>query len=102
MRLARSFKKRGIPAYISEGVSLIGGGSLPGKTLPTYLLGLKIEKDVAELDKRLRLSDPAVLGRVKDGHLFFDPRTIEPHYDKKLVELIQSAFYQKYNEEEVR
>lgn len=102
MRLARSLKKRGIPAYISEGVSLIGGGSLPGKTLPTYLLGLKIEKDVAELDKRLRLSDPAVLGRVKDGHLFFDPRTIEPHYDKKLVELIQSAFYQKYNEEEVR
>ena len=102
MRLARSLKKRGIPAFVCEGVSLIGGGSLPGKTLPTYLLSLKIEEDAAELDKRLRLSNPAVLGRVKEGHLFFDPRTIEPYYDKKLVELIQSAFYQKYNEEEVR
>lgn len=102
LSLARGLKKKGIPANVSEGISLIGGGSLPGKTLPTYLLDIKIEENAAALDKRLRLSNPAVLGRIKEGHLLFDPRTVEPRYDKKLIELISSAFYQKYGEEEVR
>ncbi len=93
--LARSLRKRGISAQVIEGVSLVGGGSLPGKTLPTYLLGIKTEESIDELDLRLRLSHPAVLGRVKDNCLFFDPRTIEPQFDKKLIEIISSAFYQK-------
>ncbi|MDD3656953.1 MAG: L-seryl-tRNA(Sec) selenium transferase [Atribacterota bacterium] len=93
--LAQSLRKRGIPAQVIEGVSLIGGGSLPGKTLPTYLLSIKTEGNIDELDQRLRLSRPAVLGRVKDNCLFFDPRTIESQFDKKLIELISSAFYQK-------
>ncbi len=93
--LARRLRNEGIPASVIEGVSLIGGGSLPGKTLPTYLLGIKTEGSIEELDRNLRLSHPAVLGRVKDDYLFFDPRTIEPCFDKKLTELIISAFYRK-------
>ncbi len=93
--LARSLKKRGIPAQVVEGVSLVGGGSLPGKTLPTYLLSIKSEGNVEHFDRRLRLSYPAVLGRIKDNYLFFDPRTIEPQFDKKLIELILSAYWEK-------
>lgn len=93
--LARRLAKRGIPAQVVEGVSLIGGGSLPGKTLPTFLLGIKTKGNVEELDRRLRLSYPAVLGRVKDNCLLFDPRTIEPQFDKKLVELISAAYFKE-------
>ena len=93
--IARSLKKRGIPSQVSEGVSLVGGGSLPGKNLPTFLVSIEIEGNIDELDRKLRMSNPAVLGRVKDNYLFFDPRTIEPSSDKKLVELISAAFYQK-------
>lgn len=93
--LARSLRKIGIPATCWEGVSLVGGGSLPDKTLPTYLLAIKTEGNIEELDRKLRLSNPAILGRIKDNYLLFDPRTIEPQYDKKLVEQISSAFLQK-------
>lgn len=93
--LSRSLSKTGIPATCWEGVSLVGGGSLPGKTLPTCLLAIKTEGNIEELDRKLRLSNPAVLGRIKDNYLLFDPRTIEPQYDKKLVEQISSAFLQK-------
>jgi L-seryl-tRNA(Ser) seleniumtransferase len=93
--LARNLKKRGIPVQVSEGVSLVGGGALPGKNLPTFLLSIENEGNIEELDRRLRMSHPAVLGRVKDNSLFFDPRTIEPGSDKELIELITAAFYQK-------
>ncbi len=93
--LARNLKKRGIPVRISEGTSLVGGGSLPGKSLPTYLISVETEGNIEELDRKLRMSYPAVLGRVKDNNLFFDPRTIDPSSDKELIELISAAFYQK-------
>mgnify|MGYP006289245275 CR=1 FL=1 len=90
--LARRLKRRGIEVSCKEGVSLVGGGSLPGKTLPTRLLQLMSSKSIIEVDRRLRLSYPSVLGRIKDDHLIFDPRTIEPHYDKQFIALICSAF----------
>ena len=93
--LARNLKKRGIPVRISEGTSLVGGGSLHGKSLPTYLISVETEGNIDELDSKLRMSYPAVLGRVKDNNLFFDPRTIDPSSDKELIELKSAAFYQK-------
>lgn len=96
--LARALRKRGIPAQVSQGLSLVGGGSLPGKTMPTYLVSIETERNVDQLDRRLRMSNPAVLGRVKDSQLIFDPRTIEPKFDKKIIELISAAFYQEYKQ----
>lgn len=93
--LARRLRQKGITVACQDGVSVVGGGSLPGKTLMTRLLTIKPESNLEELDQRLRLSNPAVLGRIKDGYLFLDPRTIEPQYDKKLVELIDIAFHRK-------
>lgn len=90
--LARRLKEKGISAGCQDGLSLVGGGSLPGKTLPTRLLYIESGGNIEELDKRLRLSCPALLGRIKDGYLVFDPRTIEPRHEKKLIELICSAF----------
>jgi len=93
--LARRLRQKRIAAACQDGVSVVGGGSLPGKTLMTRLLMIKSESNVEELDQTLRLSNPAVLGRIKDGYLILDPRTIEPQYDKKLVELIDIAFHRK-------
>lgn len=97
--LARSLKKKGIPAEVTEDVSLIGGGALPGKTLPTYLIRIKVDNNIDELDLKLRMSYPAVLGRVKENYLFFDPRTIDPGSDKKLVEIIAIAFTEYIEEQ---
>lgn len=93
--LASQLQQKGIVATCQDGFSVIGGGSLPGKTLMTRLLTIKSEGKIEELDQRLRLSNPAVLGRIKEGYLVLDPRTIEPHYDKQLAELICHAFQWK-------
>jgi L-seryl-tRNA(Ser) seleniumtransferase len=90
--LARQLRQKGITATCQDGISVVGGGSLPGKTLQTRLLTIQSEGNIEALDQRLRLSNPAVLGRIKDDCLFLDPRTIEPQYDKQLVELICHAF----------
>jgi len=96
--LARKLNKRAVSVSCQDGFSVVGGGSLPGKTLPTRLLCIEYKGSIEALDQRLRLSTPAVLGRMKDGYLFLDPRTIEPRHDKKLIELICSAYQ---NEDEV-
>jgi L-seryl-tRNA(Ser) seleniumtransferase len=57
------------------GLSTIGGGSLPGETLPTTLLALTLpspEKFLA----RLRESNPPIIARIEDDRVLLDPRTV--------------------------
>jgi L-seryl-tRNA(Ser) seleniumtransferase len=66
-----------LKAVIEDGISEIGGGSLPGESLPTKLVALKPEGISAEeLGRRLRLSDPAVFGRIESDRLLLDLRTV--------------------------
>ena len=51
---------RRIPARMQRGESTVGGGSLPGETLPTMLLALdaaNVPLPLDELAKRLRLRE---------------------------------------------
>ena len=91
-KLARSLKQKGFTVTCHDGMSLVGGGSLPGKRLPTRLLYIESKGNIEKPEQKLRLSYPAVLGRIKDGYLILDPRTIEPQYDKKLVNLLYLVF----------
>ncbi|NPV77065.1 MAG: L-seryl-tRNA(Sec) selenium transferase [Anaerolineae bacterium] len=75
---------------IIEGFSTIGGGSLPGETLPTYLFALKIEQPNQFL-KRLRSANPPIIARVQDEYVVFDPRTILPDQDGALLVGLQNA-----------
>ena len=55
----------------------IGGGSLPGETLPSF--GLAVAARSADrLLAALRGGDPAVLGRIEDGRVVLDLRTVDP------------------------
>jgi L-seryl-tRNA(Ser) seleniumtransferase len=60
---------------IIEGNSIIGGGSLPGETLPTYLLSLQIPNPDKFLAKLRSLVYP-IIGRIENGRVLFDPRTV--------------------------
>jgi len=75
---------------VIEGLSTVGGGSLPGDTLPTYLLALKIEQPNQFL-KRLRAAKPPIIARVQDEHVVLDPRTILPDQDGALLVGLQNA-----------
>jgi L-seryl-tRNA(Ser) seleniumtransferase len=55
--------------------STVGGGSLPEECLSTYVLALQV-KSPDMLMKRLREARPAVIARVQDDRILFDPRTV--------------------------
>jgi L-seryl-tRNA(Ser) seleniumtransferase len=64
-----------IAATIWQGESAVGGGSLPGETLPTWLLALPAPRPDA-LAAQLRSAAMPVVCRIQKQHLLFDPRTL--------------------------
>jgi L-seryl-tRNA(Ser) seleniumtransferase len=70
--------------------STVGGGSLPGETLPSW--GLAIEVGSAtRLVAALRTADPSVIARIEDGRVLFDLRTVDPAHDEALAGAIAAA-----------
>jgi len=64
-------------AEVERGTSEIGGGSLPGEELPTYLVVLRPDgMGAEELARRLRASDPPVYARVSKDAVLLDMRTV--------------------------
>jgi len=62
---------------IISGESLIGGGSAPTSSLPTFLLAITAEGLSADdIAARLRGNDPAVIARVEEGRVLIDLRTV--------------------------
>ncbi len=77
-----------------ESKSMVGGGSLPGETLPTWVLAIEVDHPNRLLDL-LRQSSPPVIGRVEDDRVLFDPRTVLPGSDSDFIDAFQIA-WRKY------
>jgi L-seryl-tRNA(Ser) seleniumtransferase len=75
---------------VLPGESAVGGGSLPGATLPTALVALTAP-DPDALAARLRAGDPPLVARIADGALLLDPRTIAPQDDDTLLRCVRAA-----------
>ncbi len=79
----------GKTARIVEGESLIGGGSLPGATLPTRLLAIGDPKNSALAQKiahYLGHQPYPIIGRISGNLLLLDPRTVSPQEDEMVIE----------------
>jgi L-seryl-tRNA(Ser) seleniumtransferase len=81
---AAQLQEQGIAAKSMAGESTVGGGSLPGTSMPTQLVAIT-HPDVEALAARLRENDPAVIGRVQNGRFLIDPRTILPRQTEALL-----------------
>jgi len=76
---------------IIAGESLIGGGSAPTSTLPTYLLAITAEGLSAdEIAARLRAHKPAVVARVEEGRALLDLRTVFEQEETDVVQALLS------------
>jgi len=73
-------------------VAFVGGGSLPDQTCPAWVVEVKAA-DVSdeELALRLRRHQPAVLGRLRDGKLVLDVRTVFEAQEAALVAAVASS-----------
>jgi L-seryl-tRNA(Ser) seleniumtransferase len=89
-RAARMAAELGPAARVVATTGLVGGGALPGTELPGWGVALDVA-DPDALAAGLRDVDPPVIGRVDEGALVLDLRTVPPPQDTELVDLVLLA-----------
>lgn len=100
---AEALRSQGVIAVAREGFSTIGGGSLPGETLPTWHCAITPKPinpstptaagDAASaLSVRLRCGQTPVVARVLRDQVLLDPRTVLPEQDAALLEAVRDSF----------
>ena len=83
---ARGWSKAlGKAASVIDGQSMIGGGSIPGGTLPTRLVCIDCRGKAQKLADELRRGSPSIVGRIEENNLILDPRTVLPEEDRILI-----------------
>jgi L-seryl-tRNA(Ser) seleniumtransferase len=78
---------------VIEGESLIGGGSLPGATLPTRLLAIGDAKNPAlaqKIARYLRHQPYPIIGRISGNLLLLDPRTVSEQDDAIVIDALRN------------
>ena len=76
-------------AAVTQLESTVGGGSLPGETLLSW--GIALAGSASRLLRALRRGTPAVVGRIADGSVILDLRTVDPARDHDLAAAIRAA-----------
>jgi L-seryl-tRNA(Ser) seleniumtransferase len=91
-RASRWSGEIGADSHVVDGLSMVGGGSLPGESLPTRLLSVPAgRRPVDDLVRALRTGRTAVVGRIEHDELRFDPRTVDPREDEALIAAVRHA-----------
>jgi L-seryl-tRNA(Ser) seleniumtransferase len=78
MGLIRRSGVEGITLALRRGTAMAGGGSLPGRDIPTWLVGVKhAGLSPASLGERLRRLPLPVVARIADEEVLLDSRTLD-------------------------
>lgn len=103
-KIRDELKRLDVKINIQESQSTVGGGSLPGETLPTIVISVKSASSVdtsvdpsveVSADQQARLfreQSPPIIGRIEDDEFVLDLRTVFPHQDETLVSAIKNIF----------
>ena len=76
---------------VVSGESAIGGGALPGETLPTWVLRLSSPVRSSDwLAKQFRSGSPPLVVRIEDEAVVLDPRTVLPVQDQAIRHILAS------------
>lgn len=102
-KIKKELKKVGIEISIQGSQSTIGGGSLPGETLPTIVLSVSSASSVDravdlspdQQAKLFREQSPPIIGRIENHKFVFDLRTVFPHQDETLIFAITDVFHKR-------
>ncbi|MBI5840818.1 MAG: L-seryl-tRNA(Sec) selenium transferase [Chloroflexi bacterium] len=75
---------------VVEGESTVGGGSLPGESMSTYLLELSV-KSPDKFLKKLREQNPPIIARTENNKVLLDPRTVLPEQEGAVLVGLKNA-----------
>lgn len=89
-RWCLALAERGVACSVIDLEVEVGGGALADRALPSA--GVAIETpDADALADRLRAGDPPVVGRIHEGRLLLDGRTVLPDEDEPLLDAVAAA-----------
>ncbi|MCK4404698.1 MAG: L-seryl-tRNA(Sec) selenium transferase [candidate division Zixibacteria bacterium] len=105
-KITDELKKSGIKVTIQKSQSTVGGGSLPGETLPTIVISVSsqlsqmtvdppVEVSADQQAKLFRQQSPPIIGRIENERFVLDLRTVFSHQDETLVSAIKNIFLKR-------
>ncbi len=86
-RVASNLK---IPHVVTQMISVIGGGSTPDQSLPSWAIEISVP-DVLGLERRLRQCAVPVIARVERDKLILDMRTVGGEEELELIDSLRLA-----------
>lgn len=82
--LSRGLAPSNVEVSVVAGESTVGGGSLPGESMPTVLLSFKV-RSAEKFLRSLRRNDPPLIARTENDKVLLDPRTVLPEQEAALL-----------------
>jgi len=91
-RLAKALRRAapGLEVDVAASVARSGGGTLPTYEIPSFAVRLGGTK-AEDLARALRSSDPPVVGRVSEGRVWLDARTLLPGDEEAVATAVGEA-----------
>ena len=81
----------GLAAQVIECVGQVGGGSLPGKDIPSFAVAITSPLNCVSFETRLRQAQVPVIARILHDRVLIDPRTILPQDTADLLKSLREA-----------
>jgi L-seryl-tRNA(Ser) seleniumtransferase len=92
-RWAAAFNTGPVHASVIPTESVVGGGTTPGATLPSFAVVLQhASMGAGALAALLRYLHPPVIGRIHEGGVLLDLRTVDPAADEAVIGVLRAAF----------
>lgn len=87
--LTRSADSDALQIEVRQSHSQVGGGSLPGQYLPTFVVALRSSRmSTQKIETSFRRHSPPIIGRIESDQYLLDVRTIQPEE----YSIIEEAF----------
>ncbi|MBE6970472.1 MAG: L-seryl-tRNA(Sec) selenium transferase [Ruminococcaceae bacterium] len=87
--LADKLRENGVDVDILPCESQVGGGSLPGVTLPSFAVSPR--GDANKWEEKLRRNMPPIIGRIHEGRFLLDVRTLRAGDEPVIAEAMKES-----------
>jgi L-seryl-tRNA(Ser) seleniumtransferase len=92
-KIKAELAESGIAVAIQESESTVGGGSLPGETLPTVVISSEsVDLSADQQAKLFREQPTPIIGRIENDKFVLDLRTVFPQQDEIIISAIRNIF----------
>ncbi|HXU22898.1 MAG TPA: L-seryl-tRNA(Sec) selenium transferase [Tepidiformaceae bacterium] len=81
----------GVNGAVVAARSVVGGGSLPGEGVDSWAAALAPIEGAEQLNRCLRGFEPPIIGRIVEGRVLLDPRTVAPTDDAIVRRALSTA-----------